>query len=156
MSGSPEEKTPIKQIIHLKSGEENVHIKGRVLEVSPPRVVQTRRGPRTISNAMIGDETGRIQATLWGNKAGTLEEGQVVEIEGAWTTSFRGKVQINIGRSTKVTELSDKEAPSPDEIPEEQPTAPNEGFRRSRFSQGRRFYRQSRGLYKRSRGSDRM
>lgn len=156
MTESPEEKTPIKQIINLKSGEENVHIKGRVLEASPPRVIQTRRGPRTISNAVIGDETGRVQATLWGNKAGTLDEGQVVEIEGAWTTSFRGKVQINIGRTTKVTELSDKEAPLPEEIPEDQPVSPGEGFRKSRFGQGRRYYRQGRGLYKRGRGSERM
>lgn len=156
MSGSPEEKTPIKQIIHLKSGEENVHIKGRVLEVSPPRVIQTRKGPRTISNAVIGDETGRVQATLWGSKAGTLSEGQVIEIEGAWTTSFKGKVQINIGRTTKVTELPDKEAPLSEEIPEDQPVALNEGFRKSRFGQGRRYYRQSRGLYKRSRGTEGM
>ncbi len=133
-----------KRIIDLKAGEEHVHITGRVLETTPPRVIQTRRGPRTISNAVIGDESGRVQATLWGSKAGSLEEGEVVEIKEAWTSSYRGKVQLNIGRSTEVKKLEDTAAPSPEEIPEEQPTAPDT-FRskpRRRFTRRRGFIRQ--------------
>ncbi len=129
-----------KRIIDLKAGEEHVHITGRVLEAQPPRVIQTRRGPRTISNAIIGDDSGRVQATLWGSKAGTLEEGKVVDIKEAWTTSYRGRVQLNIGKSTEVQEVEDTEAPSAEEIPEEQPTAPDTyrprregGFRRQRY-----------------------
>ncbi len=120
-----EENKEKKRIIDLKAGEEHVHVTGRVLETSSPRVIQTRKGPRTISNAVIGDESGRVQATLWGSKAGTLEEGKVVEIKEAWTTSYRGKVQLNIGRSTEVKEVEDTEAPPAEEIPEEQPTAPD-------------------------------
>ncbi len=120
-----EEHKEKKRIIDLKAGEEHVHVTGRVLETSSPRVIQTRKGPRTISNAVIGDESGRVQATLWGSKAGTLEEGKVVEIKEAWTTSYRGKVQLNIGRSTEVKEVEDTEAPPAEEIPEEQPTAPD-------------------------------
>ncbi len=143
MSGSEENTSQKKRIIDLKSGEENVHVTGRVLETTPPRVIQTRRGPRTISNAIIGDESGRVQVTLWGSKAGSLEEGKVVDIKGAWTTSYRGKVQLNIGRSTNVEEVSDEEAPQPEEIPEDQPTAPYTPSRRQGFSRGRRrYYRQ--------------
>ncbi len=145
------ESKPVTHIIDLKSGEENVHLKGRVLETSPPRVIQTRKGPRTISNAIVGDETGRVQVTLWGTKAGSLEEGKVVDIKGAWTTSFRGKVQVNIGRSTEVTELDDSEAPRAEDIPEEQPEAPYEP-RQRRTSNFRRqgYYRQGRGIYRRN------
>ncbi|ADI32133.1 OB-fold nucleic acid binding domain-containing protein [Staphylothermus hellenicus] len=138
--------SPKKNIIDLKDGEEGVHITARVLETSPPKVIQTRKGPRTISNAVLGDETGRVNATLWGSKAGTLEEDKVVDIKGAWTTSYRGKVQINIGRSTEVSEVDYKEVPSAEEIPEDQPTAPNtRGF----GSRRRGFYRQGRGIYRR-------
>lgn len=140
---------PRKNIIDLKAGEEGVHITGRVLEASPPRVIQTRKGPRTISNAILGDRTGRVKATLWGSKAGTLEKGKVVDIQGAWTTSFRGKVQINIGRNTEIKEVDDAEAPPAEEIPEDQPSAPE--MPRSRGSGYRRqgFYRQGRGIYRR-------
>ncbi len=143
MSGPEENTSQKKRIIDLKSGEENVHVTGRVLETTPPRVIQTRRGPRTISNAVIGDESGRVQVTLWGSKAGSLEEGKAIEIKGAWTTSFRGKVQLNIGRSTSVEELPDEEVPQPEEIPEDQPTAPYTPSRRQNFGRGRRrYYRQ--------------
>ncbi len=148
MSEPRKEKT---RIIDLKAGEEHVHITGRVLGTTPPRVIQTRRGPRTISNAVIGDESGRVQATLWGSKAGTLEEGKVVDVKEAWTTSYRGKVQLNIGRSTEVTEVDDSEVPPPEEIPEEQPTAPDEyrprrqGFRG--FQGGKRRYIRQGGQY---------
>jgi replication factor A1 len=137
--------SPRKNIIDLKAGEEGVHITGRVIETSPPRVIQTRKGPRTISNAVIGDETGRVQATLWGSKAGTLEEGKVVDIQGAWTTSFRGKVQVNIGRSTEVREVEDNTVPPTEEIPEEEPKAPET----SRFRGSQRRFRQGRGTYRR-------
>jgi len=119
-------------IIDLKPHQENVHVKVRVLETSPPRVIQTRKGPRTISDALLGDETGRVKATLWGRKAGTLEEGIVVDIEGAWTSSYRGQVQLNIGSSTKVNEIDDSEVPPKEDIPEDMPTAPMEDYRRSR------------------------
>ncbi|MGC9122243.1 MAG: OB-fold nucleic acid binding domain-containing protein [Thermogladius sp.] len=123
-------------IIDLKPGMEHVKVKGRVLEAGPPKVIQTKKGPRTISNAVIGDSTGRVETTLWGEKAGTIKEGQAVEITGAWTTSFRGKVQLNVGRSSEVREVSDAEVPQPSEVPADSPTAPEEE-RRPGF-QGRR------------------
>ncbi len=128
-----------KSIIDLKPGEEDVTIKGRVLEAGPARVIQTRKGPRTISDAVIGDETGRVKVTAWGSKAGTIEEGKVVEISGAWTTAYRGQVQVNIGRRSEVKELGDEEAPPAEEIPEDAPTAP-ENWGRQRRGFSRRTY----------------
>ncbi|WFO74539.1 single-stranded DNA-binding protein [Desulfurococcaceae archaeon MEX13E-LK6-19] len=123
------EKTPV---INLKPKQEDVHIIVRVLEAGPTRVIQTRKGPRTISNAILGDETGRVRATLWGRKAGTLKEGQVVDITGAWTTAYRGQVQINIGSSTTVRIIDEDIVPPKEEIPEDSPKAPEEpkGFSR--------------------------
>ncbi|OYT40993.1 MAG: single-stranded DNA-binding protein [Desulfurococcales archaeon ex4484_58] len=138
MNESEKESKPVTKIIDLKPHSENVSVKGRVIEASPPRTINTRRGIRTISNAIIGDESGRVQTTLWGSKAGSLKEGEAVEIHGAWTSSFRGKVQLNIGRSTEVKILEDSEAPKPDEIPEDEPSAPEENYRR-RPMRGRRF-----------------
>ena len=123
---SEEEKKSRTPIIDLKPGQEDVTIKGRVLEAGPARVIQTRKGPRTISDAVIGDETGRVKVTAWGSKAGTIEEGKVLEISGAWTTAYRGQVQVNIGRNSEVKELGDEEAPRAEDIPEESPTAPQE------------------------------
>ncbi len=128
-----------KKIMDLKPGMENVNLTVRVIEANAPKVIQTRKGPRTISEAVVGDETGRTKMTLWGNQAGTLEEGQAVRIEGAWTTSYRGQVIINVGNRSNIREAEDTETPQPEEIPEETPKAPNEY--RPRRGYGQRPYR---------------
>ncbi len=131
------ESKPRIHIIDLKPNLENISVKGRVLETSPPKIINTKRGMRTISNAVLGDETGRVQVTLWGSKAGTLHEGDVVEIDGAWTSSFRGRVQLNIGKSTSVKKLEDGEAPLAEDIPEDEPKAPMNNYSpRRRYGRG--------------------
>lgn len=124
-----QERTPI---INLKPKQENIHIIARVLEAGPTRVIQTRKGPRTISNVVLGDETGRVKATLWGRRAGELKKGQVVEISGAWTTVFRGQVQVNIGSNTVIKVIDDNSVPKKEDIPENSPKAPQEPRRFSR------------------------
>lgn len=103
---------------------ENVTLKVRVLEAYRPKTIQTRKGPRTISEAIIGDESGRTKATLWGEKAGLLEAGGAYEITGAFITGYRGQALVNIGRTSKVTEIGDDEVPSEEYIPEDTPKAP--------------------------------
>lgn len=131
-------------IRELKEGMENVHVIVRVLEAYQPKVVQTRGGPRTLSEAIVGDESGRVKLTLWGNKAGSVEEGQVLDIRGAWTTAYRGNVQLNVGRRSVIKELKSEAVPEAGEIPEEMPKAsyesrkPTYGKRRGFKGRGRR------------------
>ncbi len=130
-----------KKVSDLKPGEDGVNLKVRVLSVSESRVVETRSGPRTLSEAVVGDETGRVTLTLWGDHAGTLEEGQAVEVQNAFTTVFRGKVQLNVGRRGKLEQIDDSEVVSAEEVPESFPEAPN----------GYRPYRRRYGGYQRKR-----
>ncbi|UXD21454.1 single-stranded DNA-binding protein [Ignicoccus pacificus DSM 13166] len=122
----------VDKISDLKEGR-SVTIKGRVIEVSETRTVQTKYGPRELSEAIVGDETGRVKVTLWGDKAGTLKEGEVVEIRDGWTTSFKGEVQVNVNRRTEIEKLPDEEAPEVEEIPETTPKAEG-GYRGQRRS----------------------
>lgn len=119
------------RILDIKPGMDNVTLKVRVLETYKPKTIQTRRGPRTISEAIIGDESGRTKATLWGQKAGSLEAGGVYEITGAFITSYRGQALVNIGRTSKVTRIEDNEVPGEESIPEDTPKAPMPPRRRS-------------------------
>jgi len=112
------------KISELKPGMNSVSIRVRVLEAEAPRTINTRKGPRTISEAVVGDETGRTRITLWGHAAGSLQVGDVVEISGAWTTSYRGQVVLNIGGRGNITRVDDNSVPPEDEIPEETPQAP--------------------------------
>ncbi|MDK2463396.1 MAG: OB-fold nucleic acid binding domain-containing protein [Candidatus Korarchaeota archaeon] len=125
-----------KKISDLRPGEDGVNVKGRVLEVGETRDVETRSGFRTLSEAVIGDETGRIKLTLWGEHAGSVSEGQVIEVQNGFTTAFRGKVQLNVGQRGAIRTLEDSEVVPADQIPDESPEAP-EGWRpRRRWGRG--------------------
>ena len=139
----------VRKISSLREGEDNVNVKVRVLKTMDTKVVETRRGPRTISEAVVGDETGRIKMTLWGKHAGSLREGQAVEVSGAWTTSYRGEVQLNVGFRGEIKELDDDEVVSESEVPDEVPKAQSpSGFRRQRTP-----YRRGSGGFRPNRGS---
>ncbi len=129
------------KILDLKPGMNNVNIIVRVLHVDEPKKVMTRSGERTISEAVVGDETGRTKLTLWGKASGTVKEGEVIEITGAWTTVYKGLVQLNVGGSKSIKRLSDDILPAKDSIPETTPKASGvyrpRRFKRSR--QGRRY-----------------
>ncbi len=126
------------KIGNLKGGMENVNVTGRVLQVGEQKVVQTRNGQRTIREIMIGDDTGRVKLTLWGNQGDNLKEGQVIKVENGWTTVFKGQVQLNAGSRSKISESQD-ELPEADQIPETIPTD-NSPPRRN-FRGGRRNFR---------------
>jgi len=123
------------KIGNLKAGMENVNVTVRVLEASEPKVIQTKNGTRTISEAIVGDETGRIKLTLWGKLAGSIKPGSVVKIVNGWTTAYKGKVQLNAGSKSTVSEVNDDSVPSEDQIPDITPSA---GEYRRQFKGGRR------------------
>ncbi|NOZ89319.1 MAG: single-stranded DNA-binding protein [Crenarchaeota archaeon] len=129
------------KVSELKPGMDNVTVRVRVLEAGEPRTINTRRGPRTISEAVVGDETGRVRLTLWGSAAGNLEQGTAVEIRGAWTTAYRGQVVLNVGNRGEINTLDDSEAPREDEVPEETPRAPPDWQPPARRSSGFRGFR---------------
>jgi len=131
----------VRKVSSLKEGEDDVTVEVRVLETREPKVIETRKGPRTISEAIVGDETGRIKLTLWGKHAGTLEEGQAVRVSGAWTTSYRGQVQLNVGYKGEIQEIGDDEVARAEDVPEDVPKAEGgyqrrQGYRRSGYRGG--------------------
>ena len=125
-----------KKVMDLTPGSDNVEIRVRVLEVTEPRVVETRSGSRTLSEAVVGDETGRVSLTLWGEHAGKLAEGQAIAIHNAFTTAYRGKVQLNVGRRGSIEEIDDSEVVKAEDVPEDSPEAPENWRPRRRYGGG--------------------
>ena len=123
---------------NLKPNQENISVTVRVLEAEEPKTIRTKNGIRTISEAVVGDDTGRVKLTLWGNLAGKVKEGMVVRIDNAWTTAFRGKVQLNAGSKSTITQVDDDMVPPANSIPTNEPEAPNYQPRRFR-GKGRQF-----------------
>ena len=80
----------------------NISLKAKVIEISDERIVNTRFGEKRVANALIEDETGRISLTLWEEQIGLVSKGDVVLIENAYCTQWRGEKQLNIPRRGKI------------------------------------------------------
>ncbi|MEM4686531.1 MAG: OB-fold nucleic acid binding domain-containing protein, partial [Zestosphaera sp.] len=82
----------------LKPEMNGVSLVARVISVEPSRTISTRSGLRTITEAVVGDETGKVKLTMWGKAlTNKLKEGDSIEVRNAWTTVFKGVVQLNVG-----------------------------------------------------------
>ncbi|KYK28421.1 MAG: hypothetical protein AYK19_05645 [Theionarchaea archaeon DG-70-1] len=87
------------KIGELKDGMRNVTVEGKITEKSEPRPVRSRKGePLTVSNAAVGDETGRVILVLWNEQIGWVEVGNSVRVENGYVSSYRGIIQLNVSR----------------------------------------------------------
>jgi len=99
-------KPPVKnpRIGELERGMKQVNLRARVLEIPEPRPVYTRFGTRAyLSNVLIADETGTIRLSLWNQQINKVSVGDVIKIENAKVARFRGKHQLRLGRSGKLS-----------------------------------------------------
>jgi len=88
------------KIIELRNGMKNVSVEAKVVEKSELREVMSRFKDETykVANAMIADETGTIKLTLWNDQINQVNVNDKVKVEKGYVTSFKGEIQLNIGR----------------------------------------------------------
>ena len=82
---------------------QNATIDGTITAISPPRNVTTSRGASQVADATVQDATGTITLTLWGEDAQRYSVGQKIRVTDGWVKDFRGKLQISMGRSGRIS-----------------------------------------------------
>jgi replication factor A1 len=82
---------------------QNATFLATITAVSAPREVTTSRGASQVADATLQDETGTTTLTLWGEDIQKYSVGQKVQITDGWVKDFRGKLQVSMGRSGKIT-----------------------------------------------------
>jgi len=82
---------------------QNATIDATITAISAVRDVTTSRGAAQVADATLQDETGTITLTLWGEDTKRYAVGQKIRITDGWVKDFRGKLQISMGRSGKIT-----------------------------------------------------
>jgi replication factor A1 len=84
----------------LRNGMRRVSVEAKVVEKGEPRQVRSRYKDETytVADARIEDETGSIKLTLWNEQIDQVEVNNTVKIENGYVTSFRGEVQLNVGK----------------------------------------------------------
>lgn len=93
------------KIKDLKNGLKRVDVEAKVIEKTAAREVTSRYKSETyrVANAIISDDTGQIKLTLWGDQIEQVNENDKIKIENGYVTSFRGEIQLNIGRYGQLT-----------------------------------------------------
>jgi replication factor A1 len=80
-----------------------VNLKAKVVGKSNPRYVFSRFGDAlTLSTATISDGTGSMRMPLWNTEIDRVSIGDTVQIENGTVRTFRGELQVSLGRKGKL------------------------------------------------------
>jgi len=93
------------KIKELEDGMKRVNVVAKVIEKSDPREVHSRTKDATynVADAVISDETGTTKLTLWNEQIDRVNVNDTIKIENGYVTSFRGEIQLNVGRYGTLT-----------------------------------------------------
>ena len=93
------------EIKDLRNEMKRVTVEAKVVEKGETREVRSRYKDETyqVADATIADETGSIKLTLWNEQIDQVEVGNRIKIENGYVTSFKGEVQLNVGKFGTMT-----------------------------------------------------
>jgi replication factor A1 len=83
----------------------NVDVEAKIKEKTDTREVLSRFKNETykVATVIIADETGSIKLTLWNEQIDQVNVDDTVKVENGYVSSFRGEIQLNVGRQGKLT-----------------------------------------------------
>ena len=92
-------------IKELYDGMKRVSVEAKVVEKGDPREVRSRFKDETyrIVDAVLADESGSVKLTLWNEQIDMVNVGDNVKIDNGYVTSFKGEIQLNVGKFGKLT-----------------------------------------------------
>jgi replication factor A1 len=92
-------------IKELNDGMKRVNVEAKVVEKGDPREVRSRFKEETyrIVDAVVADESGSIKLTLWNEQIDQVNVGDNIKIDNGYVTSFKGELQLNVGKFGKLT-----------------------------------------------------
>ena len=90
----------------LREGMKKINVIAEVLETSEPSKVHTQfRDNALVSNAWIGDDTGKVMLCLWNQQVNAVSTGDCIEVRNAHVASFKGEKQLRLGKNGTITTL---------------------------------------------------
>ncbi len=93
------------KIVELKPGMRRVDVGGTIKNIEGPRDVQTKFGPGQVATATLADDSGEVKVTLWNESIAKVKVNDRIQIENGYVDSFRGELQLNVGRYGKLTKV---------------------------------------------------
>ncbi len=99
----------ITKIKDLTPSSRRVNVLGKVLSVGEAKAIQTKFGDqRSVTEVTIGDDTGKVILSLWGDQAEQAKSGETLTIGNGYVSLVRGHMRLNVGKYGSLT-VSDEE-----------------------------------------------
>ncbi len=87
------------KIKDLTPSSRRVNVLGKVLSVGEAKAITTRFGEeKTVSEVVVGDETGKIILSLWGDQIDQAKDLGTVYIDNGYISLVRGHMRLNVGK----------------------------------------------------------
>ena len=100
----------------IDTSSRRIDVSAQVKQLGEVRTVSLRDGSQAkVSDAVVMDETGQIQLSLWDDQIEKVKVGSHVRVENGYATSYRGRVQLNVGRYGRLTVLDSRPPVPPEE-----------------------------------------
>jgi replication factor A1 len=92
-------------IKELTDGMKRVSVEAQVVEKGDVREVRSKFKDETyrIVDAVVADESGSVKLTLWNEQIEMVNVGDKIKIDNGYVTSFKGEIQLNVGKFGKLT-----------------------------------------------------
>ena len=83
----------------LKDGDKKVSVTAKVAGVETPR----KTAEHIVQDVTIQDGSGMIKLVLWDDDVGKAIAGSTVKVENGYVSSYKGTLQLNVGKFGKLT-----------------------------------------------------
>lgn len=93
------------QIKELKTGQKSVDIEVDVSSIGEVREFQKYGKQGRVATAVVKDDSGEINLTLWNEDIDTVQEGSKIKIENGYVNEFQGAPQLTAGKYGKLIVL---------------------------------------------------
>ncbi len=86
------------KISELEVNQKKVNVEAEVVEKSPVKEFTRFGNPGRVATAIIEDDSGQTQLTLWDDQIDQVNVGDKISIENGYVKEWQGEKQLNIGR----------------------------------------------------------
>ena len=113
------------KLAELNDGQGSVNVEVEVVSVEEPRTFNKYGRDIKVANAVIKDDSGELQLTLWNDDIAKVKPGMKLKIENGYVKEFNGVKQLTTGKFGKFEILGEGGGAS--EEPKEEAPAESEG-----------------------------
>ncbi len=93
------------KIAELKAGQGKVSIEVEVVSVGETRTFEKFGRQGRVATAVVKDDSGTINLTLWNDDIDKVSQGSKIKIENGYVNEFKGEKQLTAGKFGKLVVL---------------------------------------------------